>query len=223
MRAAGALACSLALAACAHLPPAAPEMITVYHCGETAETPDGRLTAEPEDLGWSRPLGEKLGISLTLHLFPERQLDFAETGFANHFADHPAFFIQFDPQYGNRNSVGHEELAGEIRIGRYVVRQWMPMNMVLFFNWRAARELLQGEGDVHITLYDTHGAVFQRATMDRGVFERVERGLRTLHAQVRANQADPDHRCRPTREPAPQEIIITLASLRWRAGLPSLA
>ena len=205
-----ALLCGLMLAAgaaAAPPPPPPEEMVTVYHCEELAETPDGRFIAGPEYVNWSHDLGENLRISMTLNLFPERRLDFAETGFAGHFADHPAFLIEFDSRY-NRNSLHHREVAGAIQIGRYLVRGWMPGNMVLHFNWRMARELLQGTGDARITLFDTSGAVLQQASMDRGIFERVERELRALYARVRTNQADPDHLCRPTREPPPQQIII---------------
>jgi hypothetical protein len=194
-------------AAAAPPPPPPEELVTVYHCEELAETPDGRLIAAPEYVNWSHDLGDNLRISMTLNLFPERRLDFAETGFAGHFADHPAFFIEFDSRY-SRNTLSHREVAGSIQIGRYLVHDWMPGNMVLYFDWRMARELLQGTGDASITLFDTSGAVLQRATMDRGIFGRVERDLRALHARVRANQADPDRRCRPTREPPPQQIII---------------
>jgi hypothetical protein len=220
-----ALVCGLMLAAAAPVPPPPPPppaMITVYHCEESAQTPDGRLIANPEYVSWSHDLGENLRIDMTLNLFPERRLDFAETGFAGHFADHPAFFIEFDSRY-NRNTLSHHEVAGSIQIGRYLVRDWMPGNMVLYFDWRMARELLQGTGDARIMLFDTSGAVLQRATMDREIFERVERDLRALYARVRVNQADPDQRCRPTREPIPQEIIISDARLPARSRHPSLA
>jgi hypothetical protein len=207
------LVSALALASCAHRPdaPRERELVTTYDCSEAATTEDGSLEASRHRVAWGRDLGDGMHVGLSLDLYaPEDQAGFAARGFQGRQFGHPVIFFDFADRFDDlveRSAVGRsnsprtrglsgQTVAGELRIGSRVKRNWMPVNMVIVLYWSELEQMLADPGDLIATLYDKDGTIYQRAAVPRAAFARAEAALKALHARTLAKEADQERLCR---------------------------
>lgn len=214
MSRATALPIMLALSACAQTPPPAPQFQTVYDCSETRTTPEGRFAVEPGQIQWSRDLGGGIKAQFVWGFIDGTERDgFDARGYAASRTNEPVTFFDFDPKLDARNigPDGHWKsmLAARLEIGRYVFKADMPSNMTFAIRWSEVQQLLQGEGEVKVTLRDSAGNILQQGSMPHDGWQQAERILMEMHAQVMVRYRDKEHLCPSHQEEVGQEIIVT--------------
>lgn len=210
----------IVLTGCAHRPPEPRfETIVSHDCSESADTEDGRLTATREEIGWARDLGDGMrwGLSLTL-IGEDQQAEFATKGFHDQWLGRPLIFVDFADRFHDLGRLnywdkkgGSYKVASVFRIGNRAKRQWVPVNVVASLTWAELEKMLADEGDLVVALYDVDGTIYQRGTVPRAAFARVEQALKAMHGRVMEKERDRERLCirTETTQPVGQDIIIT--------------
>ncbi len=126
---------------------------------------------------------------MRLEWFVNTNHDWAASGFPDreHKTTFPILFVVRPPHWAtanytlsvNRKTKGwHRTELGQISVGKQIVRDWTDNNTLRVL-WNQWPMLMQGEGDVQFTVYDTQKGVLLQKTFPRTFLTDIEAKLKT--------------------------------------------
>ena len=198
------VALALLCAACVH--EHAPRI--GYFCQATLTNENGAFHANADEVRWTYDLGDGMQAALNQpHAWQSRD-DFRANGWG-HVQHPPSLVISFDRRFARNEWMQNPprlSAFGEIRIGAQREREWVSSVHAVVFSYSEWRTLLEHEGDLEVTLFETPDIVLQRGVLPRSALDSLVPTLQRLSAEVIEMERDPPANCTPYEE---EEIIVT--------------
>jgi hypothetical protein len=179
-----------------------------YFCAATLTNEHGEFHADANRVTWTYDLGDGMQASLVLpHAWQSRD-DFRANGWGR-VLDSPGLGIIFDQRFARNDwmqTPPRLSSFGEIRVGAQRQRKWVGGSQIVVFMYSEWHTLLDSEGDLELTLFETPDTVLQRGVIPRSALESLVPTLQRLSAEASELERDPPANCTPYEE---EEIIVT--------------
>ena len=179
-----------------------------YFCQATLTNENGAFHANADEVRWTYDLGDGMQAALNQpHAWQSRD-DFRANGWGR-VLDSPGLGIIFDQRFARNEwmqTPPRLSSFGEMRVGAVRQRKWVGGSQIVVFMYSEWRTLLEKEGDLEITLFETPDTVLQRGVIPRTTLESLVPTLQRLSAEAIELERDPPALCTPFEE---EEIVVT--------------